>query len=70
MASDEPEMKIFTVDEANAVLPSVRKIVGRIQRSHKSSARYRDVVKKAAEAAEQGGGGIGDGVQYDATVLR
>lgn len=62
------EMKIFTVEEANALLPRVRKIVARIQQAHKSLARYREDVKKAAEAAENGGGGIVDGVQY-ASIL-
>ncbi|HSE34248.1 MAG TPA: DUF2203 domain-containing protein [Pyrinomonadaceae bacterium] len=68
MTLGEPEIKLFTVEEANALLPSVRKIVGRIQRSHKGVSRYRDVAKKAAEAAEHGGGGIDQGVHY-ATVL-
>ena len=62
------EMKIFTVEEANALLPRVRKIVAQIQRAHKSLARYREDVKKAAEAAENGGGGIVDGVHY-ASIL-
>lgn len=68
MPASEREMKIFTVDEANALLPRVRKIVSRIQRSHKGVSRYRDDAKKAAEAAEQGGGGISGGVHY-AVVL-
>lgn len=68
MSASEREMKMFTVEEANALLPRVRKIVGRIQRSHKAVSRYRDVAKKAAEAAEQGGGGISEGLQY-AVVL-
>ncbi len=68
MASGEPEIKLFTVEEANALLPSVRKIVSRIQRSHKGVSRYRDVAKKAAEGAEHGGGGIEQGVHY-ASVL-
>jgi hypothetical protein len=62
------EMKIFTVEEANALLPRVRKIVSRIQQAHRLLARYREDVKKAAEAAENGGGGIVDGVQY-ASIL-
>ena len=62
------EMKIFTVEEANALLPRVRKIVARIQQAHKSLARFREDVKKAAEAAENGGGGIVGGVQY-ASIL-
>jgi hypothetical protein len=61
-------MKLFTIQEANALLPSVRTIVARIQQAHRRLARYRDDARKASEAAEQGGGGIEDGVAY-ATVL-
>jgi len=62
------EMKIFTVEEANALLPRVRNLVARIQGAHKSLSRFREEVRKAAEAAEKGGGGIPQGVQY-AVVL-
>jgi len=68
MPAGEEQIKIFTVEEANALLPSVREIVARIQRSHKLVSRYRDAAKKASEAAERGGGGIDGGVQY-ATAL-
>jgi hypothetical protein len=61
-------MKLFTIQEANALLPSVRAILAKIQRAHRRLIPYRDEVRKAAEAAEQGGGGIADGVAY-ATVL-
>jgi hypothetical protein len=61
-------MKIFTVQEANALLPSVRIIVGKIQRGHRHLSTYREEAKKAAEAAEQGGGGLADGGAY-ATAL-
>lgn len=62
-------MKIFTVEEANALLPNVRIIVGKIQRAHRQLSRYRDDAKKASEAGEQaGGGGFANGVAY-ATVL-
>jgi len=61
-------MKIFTVQEANALLPDVRTIVGKIQRSHRQISRYREDAKKAAEAAEQGGGGFADGVAYAAVL--
>jgi hypothetical protein len=57
-------MKIFTIQEANALLPSVRLILAKIQRAHRRLAQYRDEARKAAEAAEQGGGGIEDGVAY------
>ena len=62
------DMKIFTVEEANALLPRVRVIVGRIQRAHRRVSHYRDQAKKAAESAEHGGGGMSEGIVY-ATVL-
>jgi len=61
-------MKIFTIQEANALLPDVRIILSRIQRAHRKLSRYRSEAKKASEAAEQGGGGIADGVAY-ASIL-
>lgn len=61
-------MKLFTIQEANALLPSVRVILAKIQRAHGRLSRFKDDVRKAAEAAEQGGGGIADGVAY-ANVL-
>ena len=57
-------MKLFTVQEANALLPSVRVILAKIQRAHRKLAHYKDDARKAAEAAEQGGGGVVDGVAY------
>ena len=55
-------MKLFTIQEANALLPSVRIILAKIQRAHRKLAHYREDAKKAA--AEQGGGGIESGVAY------
>jgi len=57
-------MKIFTIDEANALLPNVRAIVSRIRKTYRNLARYGDEAKKAAAASEQGGGGVENGVQY------
>jgi hypothetical protein len=57
-------MKIFTVQEANALLPNVRNILARIQQAHKNVSRYSTEAKKAADAAEQGGGGMVEGVIY------
>ena len=57
-------MKLFTIQEANALLPSVRTIVARIQQAHRRVAQYRDDAKEAAEAAEKGGGGISSGLAY------
>lgn len=61
-------MKLFTVAEANALLPTVRGILKRIQRAHKKLFSYHEAAKSAAEGAEQGGGGFGDGLRY-ATLL-
>ncbi|HEU4767630.1 MAG TPA: DUF2203 domain-containing protein [Pyrinomonadaceae bacterium] len=57
-------MKLFTIQEANALLPSVRSILAKIQRAHRNLTNYRDEARKASEAAEQGGGGIAEGVAY------
>ncbi len=57
-------MKLFTVEEANALLPSVRDILQKIQRSRRQLAKYRRRAQQAAESAEQGGGGMEGGGQY------
>src|SRR6266480_4028840 len=57
-------MKLFTVEEANALLPSVREILQKLQGSRRRLAVYRNAVKTAAEGAEQGGGGMNGGAQY------
>jgi len=57
-------MKIFTIQEANALLPNVQVIAGKIQRAHRKLSRFRDEARKAAEAAERGGGGMADGGAY------
>jgi hypothetical protein len=57
-------MKLFTIQEANALLPSVRTIVGKIQQAHRQVARYREEAAKAAEGAEKGGGGMSAGLVY------
>ncbi|HSE23480.1 MAG TPA: DUF2203 domain-containing protein [Pyrinomonadaceae bacterium] len=56
-------MKIFTIEEANGLLPSVRGIVSRIRTTHRGVSKYRNEVKKAADAASHGGG-IVDGPRY------
>jgi hypothetical protein len=62
------ETKIFTIQEANALLPKVRTIVTKIQRAHRKLMHFREDAKQAAKAAEHGGGGIAGGVAY-ATAL-
>ncbi|MGH9969524.1 MAG: DUF2203 domain-containing protein [Pyrinomonadaceae bacterium] len=62
-------MKLFTVEEANALLPTVRGILARIQRAHKRLFTFNQEARKAAEAAEQGGGGLSDGVRYASLLM-
>ena len=57
-------MKLFTVEEANSLLPSVRPIVKSIQRSHRRLLSYQTIAKRAAEGAESGGGGTAQGSRY------
>jgi len=61
-------MKLFTIEEANALLPSVKEIVQKIQVSHRRMASFRQSAKRAAAGAEQGGGGMVGGGRY-AVVL-
>ena len=68
MLEQDSDMKIFTVEEANALLPTVRSILARIQRAYKRLSAYKPAAKKAAEAAETGGGGVPNGVQYAALL--
>ena len=62
-------MKVFSVEEANAMLPTVRGILARIQRAHGRLLSYQTSAKHAAEGAEQGGGGMPDGPRYVALLF-
>ena len=57
-------MKLFTVAEANSLLPSVRPIVKAIQLAHRRVLSYQQAAKEAAQGAEYGGGGLAAGAQY------
>jgi len=62
-------MKIFSVEEANALLPTVRGIVKRIQQAHVRLRSYEEAAKAAADAAEKGGGGMPQGTAYATALL-
>jgi hypothetical protein len=57
-------MKLFTVEEANTLLPSVRPIVKTIQRAHRRLVSFQTAAQEAAEGAKQGGGGMRQGARY------
>ena len=57
-------MKLFTVEEANSLLPNVRPIVQKIQRAHRRLVKRERAAKQAAAGAEYGGGGISNGQTY------
>jgi hypothetical protein len=61
-------MKLFTIEEANAMLPAVRERLKLIQRSRRRLAAFRKEAKKAAEGAEMGGGGMEGGALYAVVI--
>jgi len=63
-------MKLFTIEEANSLLSSVRPIVKSIQRSHRRLNSFQTAAKRAAEGAERGGGGMIQGPQYARLLLQ
>lgn len=58
-------MKLFTLEEANDLLPIVRPKLEEIRRRYVNNASFRDSVKLAATAAADcGGGGLRGGTIY------
>ena len=63
-------MKLFKIEEANALLPVVRGIVEKIRRAHRRMNSFRAAAQKAAEGGERGGGGgFAGGGPYLAALL-
>jgi hypothetical protein len=60
-------MRIFTVEEANALIPHVRKTLERIQKLYGRVGDLRESAKEAAGASEFGGGMEG-GTEYVKTL--
>ena len=57
-------MKLFTVEEANALLPTVRGVVRRIQRAYARVSAAQEQARQAAAGAAHGGGGMEGGAGY------
>ncbi len=57
-------MKLFTLQEANDLLPTVRPLLLKIQSRHKQIASFREAAQAAAKSAEFGGGGMESGSIY------
>ena len=63
-------MKIFTIEEANALLPTVRGVLLKIQKAKKRVSLFSEKAKEAAESAERGGGGLIEGPLYAQLLLK
>ena len=63
-------MKVFSIEEANALLPTVRRLLKNIQATHARVAASREHAKHAAVGAELGGGGMTDGGAYVRSLLK
>jgi hypothetical protein len=57
-------MKLFTVEDANALLPTVRGIVRRVQRAYARVSASQEQARLAAAGAALGGGGMAGGSAY------
>ncbi len=55
-------MRLFTREEANALLPEVKRLFMKIDQSRATMRRLAPEAKRASES--QGGGGIAQGFQY------
>ncbi|HJR05727.1 MAG TPA: DUF2203 domain-containing protein [Pyrinomonadaceae bacterium] len=62
-------MKLFTLSEANALLPKVRRIAAAISRAHESVKSLQEDARAAAERADAGGGFMAEGVRYVTALL-
>jgi hypothetical protein len=62
-------MKIFSIEEANALLPQVRPLLVSIKSGRRRLLKYNEAAKHAAAGAEMGGGGMTDGTRYVAILM-
>ena len=62
-------MKLFSVEEANALLPTVHRIVAAIRRAHGRLMASQEAARQAAENASLGGGAMIGGERYVAALI-
>ncbi|MFL6229966.1 MAG: DUF2203 domain-containing protein [Pyrinomonadaceae bacterium] len=64
-------MKLFSLEEANALLPTVRRLVASVSRAHGEVAALRDAAQRAGDGAAQSGGGfMPEGAAYVRALTR
>lgn len=61
-------MKIFTVEEANELIPVVRPKLQKIKTHYERIATMRETARAAASSAQHGGGGMEGGTLYVKTL--
>jgi hypothetical protein len=69
MTERTENLKLFTVDEANRLLPIVEPILQGIRTLHLKVHSFAQSASAAAEAAEHGGGGMEGGSNYVAALI-
>lgn len=57
-------MKLFTLEEANSLIPQVRPKLETIRELYVEMGRFRQDARTAAAAADKGGGGMQGGTHY------
>jgi hypothetical protein len=57
-------MRLFTLEEANAVLPEIRQLFQEIDKARATFERLKPEVKRASDRAGEGDGGTVYGLQY------
>jgi hypothetical protein len=57
-------MKLFRLEEANKLIPSAREILASIKSNYAEVSAVKENARKAAKAAESGGGGMAGGSNY------
>lgn len=63
-------MRVFSLEEANELLPEVRKLLRSIQREHRRLISFQTAAQAAAEAAERGDGGMIGGAVYLRALMK